>query len=171
MYGLGMATMERPPDPDDVADDDDDNVADDVDVADGDDLADAEGPVDVLGDLGIQAGQIDASHVWPGVLLTPEALATYEELVPGAAERILKMAEQAVKSEFEVWSDADGGWAGFSIVAALVFFGLAVGGVGTRAALIAGGASTAVALLIAIFAWFRWTRLQALREERRRRDQ
>ena len=84
MYGLGMATMERPPDPDDLADD----------VADDDDLAGAEGPVDVLGDLGIQAGQIDASQVWPGVLLTPEALATYEELVPGAAERILKMAEQ-----------------------------------------------------------------------------
>jgi hypothetical protein len=133
-----MATVERPPEPDDLADDDD--------VADGDAVARHENP----------AASAVPAQAWPGVLLTPEAFATYEELVPGAAERILKLAGQAASSETSLWSDDEYGAVGISILLALVFFGLAVGGVGTSAALIAGGCFMAVGLVILLGGWFRW---------------
>jgi hypothetical protein len=149
MYRSGMATMERPPEPDGLAEDDD--------IADGDDgRAGAAEPPDVLGDLGIKAGLVSPAPAWPGVLLTPEAIASYEELVPGAAERILKLAEQAARSEAQIWTEDEGGWAGFMMFVAVVFFGLAVGGVGTTAALIAGGCLTGVAAVILLCGWLRW---------------
>ena len=68
MYGLGMATMERPPDPDDLADGDD--VLCDVDVADGDDVADdvdvADGGAAATSDHFARAGSLAllAAALW-----------------------------------------------------------------------------------------------------------
>jgi uncharacterized membrane protein len=93
-------------------------------------------------------------------LLTPEEIATHEERVPGAAQRILKLAEQAAGRETQLWSDDKATGAGQSIFVALIFFGLAVGGIHTSAALIAGGCFMAVGLVILICGWFRWATLR-----------
>jgi Predicted membrane protein (DUF2335) len=162
MYRLGMADPEHPGTPRSVAGDDD--------VVEADDLVDgerrAEGP-----ELPIQAGLVSPPLAWPGVLLTPETLATYEELVPGAAERILKMAELTARIDAGVWSDDENGWWFLTTLAALVFFGLAAGGVGTHATLIAGVSLTAVSVVAGISACARWMVVTRRRDQRRRRDQ
>jgi hypothetical protein len=175
MYRLGMAHPERPGTPRPVAGDDDAPEDDDLvgnddapedddlvgndDVAEDDDLVDGEGRAEGP-ELPIQAGLVSPPPAWPGVLLTPEAIATYEELAPGAAERILKLAEQTAQRDTQLWSEDEGFAAGWAMVIALVFFGLAVGGVGTTAALIAGGSFTAVGLVILICGWHRWARVR-----------
>lgn len=116
-------------------------------------------------------GPVSAVRGWPGVLLTPETLATYEELVPGAAERMLKMAEAATRGEYEVWADGDGAWIGFSTFLAVVIFGLAVGGVGTHATLVAGGFFMSVPALAVTFAWVRWSVRRRERAGRRGPEQ
>ena len=146
-----MATVERPPEPEDLADGDE--------VAGHEPPAASPAPAQIP-DLQTPAGSINPAQLWPGALLTPEAIATYEELVPGAAERILKLAEHNARSDTQLWSDDEGTGAGLSIFVALVFFGLAVGGVHTSAALIAGGCFMAVGLVILLCGWFRWATLR-----------
>jgi hypothetical protein len=51
--------------------------------------------------VNIQAARVEVSQAWSGPLPPPEILAEYERLLPGAAERILMMAEKATTGQID----------------------------------------------------------------------
>ena len=52
---------------------------------------------------------VSATEVWAGPIPPPEALQKYEDLVPGAANRILKMAEGQTAHRIQIEKTVIGG--------------------------------------------------------------
>lgn len=116
--------------------------------------------------LGFQAELVQVA--WQGPLPPPEQLGEYERIVPGAAMRILAMAETAISgpirntaklTDAEIEASKRG--LSFAIVltsimsvASVVFFALAVAGIGHTAACITAGSvclSIPVVMLVRAF--------------------
>ena len=101
---------------------------------------------------------------WSAPLPPPGDLAGYESIVPGSAERIIAMAELALRGPIEnaaklTEAEIDASKRGLSFaikltaaiaLAAVVFFALAVAGIGTAAALTAGGVCLSVPVVMLI---------------------
>ncbi len=101
---------------------------------------------------------------WSAPLPAPQDLAGYEDIVPGSAERIIAMAELAVRGPIEnaaklTEAEIEASKQGLSFamkltsvmsVAAVVFFALAVAGIGVTAALTAGGVCLSVPVVMLI---------------------
>jgi uncharacterized membrane protein len=101
---------------------------------------------------------------WAGPIPPAAELAAYDRVVPGSAERIIAMAELAVRSPIldttnltnaEIQASKHG--LRFAMVltsamavAAVVFFALAVAGIGTTAALTAGGVCLSVPVVMIV---------------------
>ena len=101
---------------------------------------------------------------WSAPLPPPSDLAGYESIVPGSAERIIAMAELALRGPIEntaklTEAEIDASKRGLSFaikltaamaIAAVVFFALAVAGIGAAAALTAGGVCLSVPVVMLI---------------------
>jgi uncharacterized membrane protein len=108
---------------------------------------------EVLGQVNIRAGRVDISQSWSAPLPPPDVLAGYERLLPGAAERILLMAETAVTgrieadkkiADAEIHASKRGLSFGMTLTVtvtavSVMFYSLAVAGVGNRPAAITAG--------------------------------
>jgi uncharacterized membrane protein len=117
-------------------------------------------------------------YAWSGPLPPPSDLAGYESIVPGSAERIIAMAELAVRGPIEktaklTEAEIDASKLGLSFAikltaamtfAAVVFFALAVAGIGVTAALTAGGVCLSVPVVMLIRSFI--TRSLPCRERR-----
>ena len=101
---------------------------------------------------------------WSAPLPAPQDLAGYEAIVPGSAERIIAMAELAVRGPIEnatrlTQAEIEASKRGMSFamkltsvmsLAAVVFFALAVAGIGVTAALTAGGVCLSVPVVMLV---------------------
>ena len=101
---------------------------------------------------------------WSAPLPAPQDLAGYEAVVPGSAERIIAMAELAVRGPIEnaaklTEAEIEASKRGLSFaikltsamsLAAVVFFALAVAGIGRTAALTAGGVCLSVPVVMLV---------------------
>jgi uncharacterized membrane protein len=116
--------------------------------------------------IGFQAELVEVA--WQGPLPPPEQLAEYEKIVPGAAMRILSMAEAAISgpiqntaklTDAEIEASKRGLTFAIALtsvmsIASIVFFILAVVGVGSTAACITAGSvclSVPVVMLVRAF--------------------
>jgi uncharacterized membrane protein len=103
-------------------------------------------------------------YSWTSPLPPSTELAAYDRIVPGSAERIIAMAESAVKgpidntaklTDAEIEASKQGLsfamilTSGMSVVA-IIFFALAVAGIGRSAALTAGGVCLSVPVVMLI---------------------
>jgi uncharacterized membrane protein len=103
-------------------------------------------------------------YSWTSPIPPASELAGYEKIVPGSAERIIAMAELALRSpienttkqtdaEIEVSKDGLSFAKKLTVVmvaAALVFLALGVAGIGTAAAITAGGICVSVPVIMLI---------------------
>ncbi len=134
------------------------------------------------GDYGSSAAHLNASHftdsigfetelvevAWQGPLPPPQQLGEYERIIPGSAARILAMAENAISGPIQNTANLTNAEIAaskhgliFAIVltsvmsvASLVFFSLAVAGVGSTATCITAGSiclSVPVVMLVRAF--------------------
>lgn len=123
---------------------------------------------EVVERLRIEADRVEVSQSWSAPLPPPEVLADYERLLPGAALRILAMAETSVTGQIEadkkvVAAEIEASERGLTFAmrltvlmtaASVVFYSLAVAGVGSRAAAVTAGSvflSLPVIMLIRSF--------------------
>jgi uncharacterized membrane protein len=120
--------------------------------------------------VNIQAQSVEVTQAWSGPLPPPEVLAQYEQILEGAAERILTMAETAITGRIDAdkklaAAEIESTKQGLSFAMRLTigttgasagFFAVAVADVGdTRSALIAGGAFLSVPVVMLIRSFIR----------------
>lgn len=103
-------------------------------------------------------------YSWNSPLPPASELAGYERIVPGAAERIIAMAELAVRGPIEdtaklTDAEIDATKRGLSFamkltagmaIVAVIFFALGVAGIGTTAAVTAGGVCLSIPVVMLI---------------------
>ena len=103
-------------------------------------------------------------YSWSSPLPPASELSRYDQVVPGSAERIIAMAELAVRGPIEdaaklTEAEIDSSKRGLSFamrltagmaIVAVIFFALAVAGIGTTAALTAGGVCLSVPVVMLI---------------------
>jgi uncharacterized membrane protein len=103
-------------------------------------------------------------YSWTSPLPPATELAAYDRIVPGSAERIIAMAELGVRGPIEntaklTAAEIDASKQGLSFamaltaamsIAAVIFFALAVAGIGKTAALTAGGVCLSVPVVMLI---------------------
>jgi uncharacterized membrane protein len=116
--------------------------------------------------IGFQAELVEVA--WQGPLPPPEQLAEYEKIIPGAAMRILSMAEVAISgpiqntaklTDAEIEASKRGLTFAITLtsimsIASIIFFILAVAGAGSTAACITAGSvclSVPVVMLVRAF--------------------
>ncbi len=103
-------------------------------------------------------------YSWSSPLPPASELAAYDRIVPGAAERIISMAELAVSGPIDnaaklTDAEIDASKRGLSFamkltagmaIVAVIFFALGVAGIGTTAAITAGGVCLSVPVVMLI---------------------